>query len=88
MPLDVVSRVWDVYLRDKEEFLFCTALGILNMYKDQLINMDFEQIVKFLTKLPDDINSTQLFKSIEKVKANIDNNDNLKFDYLISSIMR
>lgn len=27
MPLDVACRVWDVYLRDGEEFLFRTALG-------------------------------------------------------------
>jgi hypothetical protein len=27
MPLDLACRVWDVYLRDGEEFLFRTALG-------------------------------------------------------------
>lgn len=27
MPLDVASRVWDVFLRDGEAFLFRTALG-------------------------------------------------------------
>ena len=27
MPLDVACRVWDVFLRDGEEFLFRTALG-------------------------------------------------------------
>jgi TBC1 domain family member 14 len=29
MPLDVTCRVWDVFLRDGEEFLFRTALGNL-----------------------------------------------------------
>ncbi|KAJ8895209.1 hypothetical protein PR048_000534 [Dryococelus australis] len=29
MPLDVACRVWDVFLRDGEEFLFKTALGEL-----------------------------------------------------------
>lgn len=27
MPLDIACRVWDVFLRDGEEFLFRTALG-------------------------------------------------------------
>lgn len=27
MPLDVACRVWDVFLRDGEEFLFRAALG-------------------------------------------------------------
>ena len=27
LPLDVASRVWDVFCRDGEEFLFRTALG-------------------------------------------------------------
>jgi len=29
LPLDVASRVWDVFCRDGEEFLFRTALGLL-----------------------------------------------------------
>jgi len=28
LPLDVASRVWDVFCRDGEEFLFRTALGL------------------------------------------------------------
>lgn len=72
LPLDVMSRVWDVFFRDKEEFLFRTALGILNLYKDALLELDFIHIVKFLTKLPDTINSTQLFKSIEQIETNVD----------------
>ena len=86
LPLDVVSRVWDVYLRDKEEFLFRTALGILNLYKDILITMDFENIVKFLTKLPEDMNSTHLFKSIECITTSL-NDNNLKFNDLITAIV-
>ena len=72
LPLDVMSRVWDVFFRDKEEFLFRTALGILNMYKDTLLQMDFIHIVQFLTKLPENINSTLLFKSIEQIETSID----------------
>jgi len=28
LPFDIASRVWDVFCRDGEEFLFRTALGL------------------------------------------------------------
>jgi len=31
LPLDVASRVWDVFCRDGEEFLFRTALGLFSL---------------------------------------------------------
>ena len=31
LPFDVASRVWDVFCRDGEEFLFRTALGMQSM---------------------------------------------------------
>ena len=84
LPLDVMSRVWDVFFRDQEEFLFRTALGILNLYKNILLEMDFIHIVQFLTKLPENINSTLLFKSIEQMSTNIDDNY-LTFQHLVNS---
>lgn len=81
LPLDVMSRVWDVFFRDKEEFLFRTALAILNLYKETLMEMDFIHVVQFLTKLPENINSTQLFKSIEQITMCI---DDITFENLVS----
>ncbi|XP_068161358.1 TBC1 domain family member 12-like isoform X3 [Antennarius striatus] len=40
LPLDVACRVWDVFFRDGEEFLFRTALGILRLHRDVLLHMD------------------------------------------------
>jgi len=81
-----MSRVWDVFFRDKEEFLFRTALGILNMYKETLLEMDFIHIVQFLTKLPENINSTHLFKAIEQISTNIDESY-FTFDQLLNRIV-
>lgn len=82
LPLDVVSRIWDVFLRDREPFLFRAALGILNLYKEVLLDMDFIHIVQFLTKLPETINSTHLFKSIEQMSIDIDDTY-FTFEHLI-----
>uniref|UniRef100_A0A3P8V0X3 Rab-GAP TBC domain-containing protein n=1 Tax=Cynoglossus semilaevis TaxID=244447 RepID=A0A3P8V0X3_CYNSE len=55
LPLDVACRVWDVFCRDGEESLFRTGLGILRLYEDVLLQMDFIHIAQFLTRLPDDL---------------------------------
>ncbi|XP_064629888.1 TBC1 domain family member 14-like isoform X2 [Lineus longissimus] len=73
LPLDVASRVWDVFCRDGEEVLFRTALGILKLYEDILLNMDFIHLAQFLTKLPEDITSYDVFRSIEKIHMVVDN---------------
>ncbi|CCD71667.1 Rab-GAP TBC domain-containing protein [Caenorhabditis elegans] len=65
LPLDVTCRIWDVYFRDGEEFLFKAALGILRMYEPKLLTMDFDDCVEFLTKLPNTLTGAELFRNIE-----------------------
>lgn len=31
LPLDIACRIWDVFFRDGDEFLFRTALGMLTL---------------------------------------------------------
>lgn len=73
LPLDIACRVWDVFCRDGEEFLFRTALGILRLYEDILTRMDFIHIAQFLTRLPDYISADELFSSITNVNMNCKN---------------
>uniref|UniRef100_A0A915PDU6 Rab-GAP TBC domain-containing protein n=1 Tax=Setaria digitata TaxID=48799 RepID=A0A915PDU6_9BILA len=66
LPFDVCCRVWDVFLRDGEQFLFSTALGIMHLYEAELENMnDFDAVVHFLTHLPESMSVNQLFDAIE-----------------------
>ncbi|KAJ8008063.1 hypothetical protein DPEC_G00100880 [Dallia pectoralis] len=67
LPLDLACRVWDVFCRDGDEFLFRVALGILRLYEDVLTRMDFIHNAQFLTRLPDLIPSDQLFSHIQAV---------------------
>lgn len=67
LPLDLACRVWDVFCRDGEEFLFHTALGLLRLYQDVLTSMDFIHMAQFLTRLPDLIPAEQLFQHIAAV---------------------
>lgn len=67
LPLDLACRVWDVFCRDGEEFLFRTALGILRLFQDVLPSMDFIHMAQFLTRLPDDLPAHELFGAIAAV---------------------
>lgn len=64
LPLDVACRVWDIFCRDGEESLFRTGLGILRLYEDILLQMDFIHIAQFLTRLPDDLEPHTLFTAM------------------------
>ncbi|KAJ8365679.1 hypothetical protein SKAU_G00145100 [Synaphobranchus kaupii] len=68
LPLDLACRVWDVFCRDGEEYLFRTGLGILRLYEDVLLQMDFIHIAQFLTRLPDDMACERLFSCIAAVQ--------------------
>ncbi|XP_059211171.1 TBC1 domain family member 14 [Centropristis striata] len=67
LPLDLACRVWDVFCRDNEEFLFRTAIGLLRLYQDVLTTMDFIHMAQFLTRLPDLIPAEQLFQHIAAI---------------------
>ncbi|XP_037576476.2 TBC1 domain family member 12-like [Dermacentor silvarum] len=71
LPLDVACRVWDVFLRDGEEFLFRSALGILRLYEDVLLRLDFINLAQFLTKLPEDMSSDVLFDAIAAIRMTV-----------------
>jgi hypothetical protein len=84
LPLDVASRVWDLFLRDGDEFIFRAALGILAMYCDVLLDLDFIYLAQFLTKLPDDIDSDKLFSFISSIRMTIAN-EKISFSSILSS---
>ncbi|XP_061767472.1 LOW QUALITY PROTEIN: TBC1 domain family member 12-like [Nerophis ophidion] len=64
LPLDVACRVWDVFCRDGEESLFRTGLGILRLFQDVLLQMDFIHIAQFLSRLPEDLQAHTLFAAM------------------------
>ncbi|KAG8453467.1 hypothetical protein GDO86_000193 [Hymenochirus boettgeri] len=85
LPLDLACRVWDVFCRDGEEFLFRTALGILRLFEDILTRMDFIHIAQFLTKLPEDLYSEDLFTSIAAIQMQ---SRNKKWSQVLSALQK
>ncbi|KYQ60672.1 TBC1 domain family member 14 [Trachymyrmex zeteki] len=71
MPLDVACRIWDIFLRDGDEFLFRTALGVLHLYQEELLKMDFVHGAQFLTRLPENLQAESLFNSISQMSTTV-----------------
>lgn len=44
--------------------MFRTALGILRLFQDLLLQMDFIHIAQFLSRLPDDLQAPTLFAAM------------------------
>ncbi|XP_072440166.1 TBC1 domain family member 14-like isoform X1 [Chiloscyllium punctatum] len=84
-PLDLACRVWDVFCRDGEEFLFRTALGILKLYEDVLTQLDFIHMAQFLTKLPEDMSSEDLFGAIGAINLQ---SRNKKWAQVLSALQK
>ena len=64
---------WPVYL---------WVTGVLKLYEDLLMSLDFIHLAQYLTKLPDTMSADDLFRCIEKIHMNIDNR---KFHQVLAS---
>lgn len=85
LPLDLACRIWDVFCRDGEEFLFRTALGILKLFEDILTKMDFIHVAQFLTRLPEDLPAEEFFASIAAVQMQ---SRNKKWAQVLTALQR
>ncbi|XP_066527041.1 TBC1 domain family member 12 isoform X2 [Hoplias malabaricus] len=85
LPLDVACRVWDLFCRDGEEALFRTGLGILRLYQDVLLQMDFIHSAQFLSRLPENTPAHTLFNCIANTHM-ISNNR--RWNQVFSALMK
>uniref|UniRef100_UPI00358DFFC1 TBC1 domain family member 14-like isoform X2 n=1 Tax=Myxine glutinosa TaxID=7769 RepID=UPI00358DFFC1 len=85
LPLDVACRVWDVFCRDGEEFLFRTAIAILLMFEEVLLRMDFIHMAQMLTRLPENLSIDELFTAIATVQLQ---SRNKKWGQVLATLQR
>lgn len=70
LPLDLVTRIWDLYVLDGDIAIFRAALGILRMFMPKLLKMKFEEMAYFLSHIPaDEIEPDVLLQSIRSVRV-------------------
>lgn len=70
LPLDLVTRIWDLYVLDGDLAIFRAALGILRLFMTNLLKMKFEDMAYFLSHIPgDQIQPDRLIHSIRSVRV-------------------
>ncbi|KAF0990553.1 hypothetical protein HZS_5966 [Henneguya salminicola] len=69
LPLDIASRIMDMYFRDGEEFIFRTALGIIKYYEDELLKMDSFTVGIQLTSKNSTLSQDDLFEQISTIST-------------------
>ena len=67
--LDVACRLWDVFFRDGDLFIYRTALGILRMLQDELLSInEFIDAAQLFSRIPAKYNNQViLFENISKI---------------------
>lgn len=70
LRLDLVTRIWDLYVLDGDVAVFRSALGILRLFMNQLLAMKFEDMAYFLSHIPsDEIDADEMLQSIRSIRV-------------------
>ena len=74
LPLNITSRIWDLFLIDGTSFLFRVGIAVLVVFKSYLLKSEFEDCAKLLTNHPSKqplwkemVTEFTLFKQIDTV---------------------
>ncbi|KAI6646552.1 TBC1 domain family member 14 isoform X2 [Oopsacas minuta] len=67
--IEVVCRLWDVFFRDGELFIYRTALGILRMVQNEIFTLnEFVDLAQLFSKMTGKYNNHEfLFENISKI---------------------
>eukprot|EP01134_Creolimax_fragrantissima_P003958 CFRG3958T1 len=66
-PIDTAMRLWDGLIIYGDVFIIKSAIGILSLFRKQLLAADFDDVALFMTKLPQDMDPDELMRHIRRV---------------------
>jgi len=78
LPLDIATRVWDLYFLEGELCLFKVALALLQMFSHQFETYPKDMCIPLLNHFPEDLDGEDLFDSVAQF-----NLDPKKFEKLL-----
>jgi len=68
LPLDVATRVWDVYLFEGDSFLFRTGIGLIKLLKKKILLEEMEGCMSLISHIYEQgIEADQLLSSIKSI---------------------
>eukprot|EP01114_Cavostelium_apophysatum_P000388 TRINITY_DN10356_c0_g1_i1.p1 TRINITY_DN10356_c0_g1~~TRINITY_DN10356_c0_g1_i1.p1 ORF type:complete len:545 (+),score=97.89 TRINITY_DN10356_c0_g1_i1:60-1694(+) len=69
LPLKLTVMIWDRFLMEGEIFLHRVVVGILKLLNSQLLGAGFEDIIRLLKNINEEIEEKKLFESIETINV-------------------
>jgi len=66
LPVDIATRVWDLYLLEGEIYLFKVFLALLKMHSHQFETYPKEMCLNLLNRFPEDLDEEELFDTAEQ----------------------
>eukprot|EP01130_Rhizamoeba_saxonica_P010048 TRINITY_DN4110_c0_g1_i2.p1 TRINITY_DN4110_c0_g1~~TRINITY_DN4110_c0_g1_i2.p1 ORF type:complete len:314 (-),score=57.91 TRINITY_DN4110_c0_g1_i2:41-982(-) len=69
IPLDISSRIWDIFLIEGDSFIIRASIGILSVFEEHLINeIEFVHCLQVLQNINEDsIIEEDLFEAIKRI---------------------
>ena len=68
MPLDILSRVWDIYAFEGDKVLLRAAVAVLWQLESKLY-VEVDEVIRTLTKEPWDLGKEEVFmKKMEMIR--------------------
>eukprot|EP00002_Diphylleia_rotans_P027695 TRINITY_DN5559_c0_g3_i3.p1 TRINITY_DN5559_c0_g3~~TRINITY_DN5559_c0_g3_i3.p1 ORF type:complete len:112 (+),score=13.02 TRINITY_DN5559_c0_g3_i3:139-474(+) len=70
--LEIVARIWDMWVLDRDVFLYRAALGILKYLSPRLMGNRFETCVQVLMSFGKSATETKVMKAIKSISLTTD----------------
>ncbi|KDO16049.1 hypothetical protein SPRG_18415 [Saprolegnia parasitica CBS 223.65] len=77
VPLDVVLRIWDVYILLGTPFFFQACMAILILYEEHLLALDLGDVMRFLHDIPKSMSPSDFFDALDAVNLSCSAIDSL-----------
>ncbi|KDO20505.1 hypothetical protein SPRG_21393 [Saprolegnia parasitica CBS 223.65] len=77
VPLDVVLRIWDVYILLGTPFFFQACMAILILYEEHLLVLDLGDAMRFLHDIPKSTSPSDFFDALDAVNLSCSAIDSL-----------
>ena len=90
LPLDLATRIWDVFVYEGESFIFRSLLGIMRLLSARIVSQAFDDNMLLLTHLPADIDGDALFRCIKEVPLSAKQYEALRLRHVgdVSTILK
>jgi len=80
-PLPLVTKVWDVFFMEDILYLFKLSLAILKISQHEILQLEFEGIIRYLKSKGGNLDGVELIKIADSVEISKERMDKLETEW-------